>query len=329
MNRSVCRSVDRSRYSLHTGAISSMLSQGPVCNRVRGYGGARRLAVLWAGVLVLGLLLTLAASSASAQGKTILIFAPHPDDEALCCAGVISAARANGDTVKVVVVTNGDAVGGTATGFTREAESVSAMNLLGLAESDVIFFGYGDTALKQLRDSASPTTVYTSAAGQTQTYASYGLGFVDYHLFLNGVHGPYNRQTILADFKAAIQNIQPDEIYTVSIMDKHTDHTATYGFVAEALIVLQSQGLAKVPRVHEVPIHEPNEGLAPYHWPDPPFTPSQPFPVVPNLDTMTEYRWNQIERIPVPSSMQDLSPTTNLKSRVIARYVSQGGNNLS
>ena len=84
-------------------------------------GGARLWALVWAGVLVLGLLLTLAAPSASAQGKTILIVAPHPDDETLCCAGVISAALASGNTVKVVVVTNGDAVGGTSTGLTREA----------------------------------------------------------------------------------------------------------------------------------------------------------------------------------------------------------------
>ena len=42
---------------------------------------------------------------------------------------------------------------------------------------------------------------------------------------------------------------------------------------------------------------------------------------------MTEYRWNQIERIPVPPSMQDPSQTTNLKSRLISQYVSQGGNN--
>ena len=63
------------------------------------------------------------------------------------------------------------------------------MNLLGLTESDVIFLGYGDTALKQLFDSASSTTVYTSVAGQTQTYATRGAGLVDYHMYLNGVHG--------------------------------------------------------------------------------------------------------------------------------------------
>ena len=43
--------------------------------------------------------------------KTILVFAPHPDDEALMGAGIIKTALTNGDTVKVVVVCNGDVNG--------------------------------------------------------------------------------------------------------------------------------------------------------------------------------------------------------------------------
>ena len=286
----IVRSADRGGSPLLP-AATSVGAQTPIWESARrSRCAARAWALAWAAVMVVGLLLALAPPSAFAQGKTIMIFAPHPDDEVLCCAGVIQAARANGDTVKVVVVTNGDAIGGTTTGLARQAESVAAMNLLGLAESDIIFFGYGDVTLKLLFDSSSPTTVLTSLAGQTQTYASHGLGFVDYHMFLTGVHGPYNRETILGDFKAAIQNFLPDEIYTTGITDKHTDHAAAYSFLVEALIALQKQGLAKVPRVHETLTHEPNEGGAPYHWPEPAFTPSQPFPVVPYLDTMTEYR---------------------------------------
>ena len=51
------------------------------------------------------------SQTAFAQNKTVVVFAPHPDDEALCCSGVIYAAKAAGNTVKVVVVTNGDFYG--------------------------------------------------------------------------------------------------------------------------------------------------------------------------------------------------------------------------
>jgi len=113
-----------------------------------------------------------------ALAKTRIIFAPHPDDEALMASGIIYSALSKGDVVKVVVMTNGDAFppATTATGITREAETVSGMSVLGLSEQNIIFLGYGDLTLMKLYNSASPTTVFTSTAGQTQTYASRGLG---------------------------------------------------------------------------------------------------------------------------------------------------------
>jgi LmbE family N-acetylglucosaminyl deacetylase len=244
-------------------------------------------------IVIAGLALALSPQTASAQGKTIVILAPHPDDEALCCSGIISAAKARGDTVKVVIVTNGDdytSPASQALGYVRESETVSELDLLGLNESDLIFLGYGDQNLMNLYQSPNPASVFTSLAGQTQTYADRGLGHVDYHTLLNGVPGPYNRQTILGDYKAFIQNLQPDEIYTVSLVDKHPDHSATYSFLAEALIDLQKQGLAKMPRVHETIIHEPYMYYnSSDDWPMPVFTPSQPFSVPTHLASSTQY----------------------------------------
>jgi membrane protein DedA with SNARE-associated domain len=59
--------------------------------------------------------------------KAILVFAPHPDDEALMAAGIITTALTNGDNVKVVVMTNGN-VNGASVGYTREGESVRIPN---------------------------------------------------------------------------------------------------------------------------------------------------------------------------------------------------------
>src|SRR5208282_2049942 len=152
---------------------------------------------------VVGVLL-MVSQVAVAQSKTIVILAPHPDDEALCCAGVIYDAVQQGNTVFVVVTTNGDAYApGTpptpppALGYQREAETVTAMAMLGIPEQNVIFFGYGDQGLQGLYESTSPTTVIPSVAGQTETYANTGLGGMSYHQYIYGAPGPYSRATIV------------------------------------------------------------------------------------------------------------------------------------
>ena len=99
--------------------------------------------------------------------KTLMIFAPHPDDEALMASGIMYSALSRGDTVKVVVMTNGDAGAappGTSLGTTRQGETVTGMSTLGLSEQNIIFLGYGDGMLMQLQNSSFPTAIYTSYA---------------------------------------------------------------------------------------------------------------------------------------------------------------------
>src|ERR1700722_16913490 len=42
------------------------------------------------------------------RSDRVLVIAPHPDDESLCCAGILQRARANGAAVAVVWITAGD-----------------------------------------------------------------------------------------------------------------------------------------------------------------------------------------------------------------------------
>src|SRR2546430_10724196 len=111
------------------------------------------------------LILALIGLPQFALAKTILVFAPHPDDESLIAAGRVRAAVLAGDTVKIVVVTNGDAqTGGVDTGLRREGESVAAVQLLGgggLTEQDVIFLGYPHASMLGISNAASPTAVIT------------------------------------------------------------------------------------------------------------------------------------------------------------------------
>jgi len=262
----------------------------------------------------------------------VMMFAPHPDDEALCCSGVIYAAKQAGNTVKVVVVTNGDDYKSPASktnGLTREAETVAAMNGLGLSTQDVIFLGYGDQSLQQLLFSSSATQIYTSLAGQTKTYANTGLGGVSYHQYLTGAAGSYNQQTVLGDIQSALSNFAPTDIYTTGMWDNHPDHRATYAFTAQALIALKKQGLLPSTRIHETWIHSPCQDCdSSFYWPEPVFTPNQTFPV-PEFISQTPYDWTQTENIPVPAAMQDSNQNTNLKWNTIATYHSQTGDDPS
>ena len=107
----------------------------------------------------------------------LMVFSPHPDDESLGAAGLIQRVLETGGSVKVVFMTNGDGfpeaveMGGhisnpTAKDFRqygedRMYESLKALAMLGMKESDVIFLRFPDGGLTALRSkpagSRSPT----------------------------------------------------------------------------------------------------------------------------------------------------------------------------
>src|SRR5690606_24617802 len=95
----------------------------------------------------------------TAAHASILVIAPHPDDDILLAAGVIKRAIGH-EEVTVVFMTNGD-VGGVAQGLLRQGEAVAAqVQQLGNDEDNLIFLGYPDGSLKTLYDS------YTSSSSQ-------------------------------------------------------------------------------------------------------------------------------------------------------------------
>jgi LmbE family N-acetylglucosaminyl deacetylase len=42
------------------------------------------------------------------EGKTILLFTPHPDDDTFCCAGTLARLAKSGNNVRIVIYTNDD-----------------------------------------------------------------------------------------------------------------------------------------------------------------------------------------------------------------------------
>ncbi len=83
-----------------------------------------------------------------------LIVAPHPDDESLGCGGAIALLREFRREVKVLVLSDGTLSHPNSVKFppeklraTREAEMIRALEILGVAETDVEFFRYRDRSV--------------------------------------------------------------------------------------------------------------------------------------------------------------------------------------
>ncbi len=184
-----------------------------------------------------------------AHSHSVLIVAPHPDDETLGCAGVITKALRAGRRVRVVFATNGD-------GFTRAAAVLSgkdaaelepehflavararqqgaldAARVLGLTPDDLVFLGYPDRGLARMPVAgARPFT--QPFTGKNCTY---GLAVPDYHTQTYGKPAPYVRSAALADLVGVIRSTEPAEIYVTDSSDGHVDHREWHHLVREAV----------------------------------------------------------------------------------------------
>lgn len=103
----------------------------------------------------------------------VLIVAPHPDDESIATGGLIQVARMAGAAVRVIVLTDGDAnvwpqrwiekrwridaVARARWGARRREEARDAMRVLGLQQSETVFFGLPDLGLTDLLMRADTT----------------------------------------------------------------------------------------------------------------------------------------------------------------------------
>lgn len=144
----------------------------------------------------------------------ILIFAPHPDDEALATAGVLQRAVAAGATVRVVFATNGDnnpwphrvlerrwkikPVHRMRWAARRAEEALASLATLGIPSGCVEFLGLPD---QQITD-----------------------------LFLRA------RMEVLPRLTAIIKQTRPSLVFAPAPFDLHPDHSALHLFVRNALM---------------------------------------------------------------------------------------------
>ncbi len=195
----------------------------------------------------------------------VMVFAPHPDDEALAAGGLIREALRLGGTARIVVVTNGDSFRLAAEralqkvrlkphdylrfGRLRQDELHAAAAALGLPPDHVIALGFPDKGLAWL---------WLNREHQVFPYRSKATGAraVPY----DGVWeagAPYTAQALIRILAEIMDRYQPDVILAPSRGDLHPDHWATGLFVEAALDRARRDGhpWARSVKVYRYVIH--------------------------------------------------------------------------
>lgn len=197
----------------------------------------------------------------------VLVLAPHPDDEAIACGGIIQEAVAKGIPVKIVFFTYGDnnqwsfilyrkhlvikprAV--RTMGLIRHDEAEKADSILGVPSGNLIFLGYPD--FKTLN-------IWNAAWGNEPSVRSM-LTKVD-HVPYNNAYCPgalYKGEEVLKELKSIILDFKPTKIFLSHPGDHNVDHRALYLFSKVALWDLEKE---LKPEIYPYLVHFKN-------WPKP------------------------------------------------------------
>ena len=164
--------------------------------------------------------------------KSILIVAPHPDDETLGCGGAIAYLRRLNVAVKVLVVSDGTKSHPNSLAYpppvlkkVREQESLAALAVLGVAPKAVTFLG--------MPDGAVPIVAEGVTRGQGDGINKKILEYRD----------------AIALISQYLTNLTPSIIFLPWRKDPHPDHRASWQLFATA-----TQNLTHPPRIIEYPI---------------------------------------------------------------------------
>jgi LmbE family N-acetylglucosaminyl deacetylase len=201
----------------------------------------RKAAVLlaWLGVLP-GLSLG-APDLSFSKADSLLIVSPHPDDESLCCAGLMRRALAQGARVSVVWVTGGDAfeldarlvekrlrpglLGLRKLGEQRIGEAMAAADSLGIPPANRFVLGYPDRGIQRLMLDHFFVPYRSRYTGESS------VGFAS----AVSPRAPYEGRMLDADLRKIIDLTVPTHVFVASPLDAHPDHSASGEFVMRIL----------------------------------------------------------------------------------------------
>jgi LmbE family N-acetylglucosaminyl deacetylase len=165
------------------------------------------------------------------------VVSPHPDDESLCCSGVVQRVLKAGGRVSIVWLTSGD---GSELdllvvekslfikprklrdlALRRMEESREAATILGVQQDHLYFLGYPDRGIFSIITDNYITPYRSKFTDATA---------VPYATALSPGHA-YTGQNLEHDFESVLDRVHPTLVLAPSPRDTHPDHRAT-GIVA-------------------------------------------------------------------------------------------------
>ena len=191
----------------------------------------------------------------------LLILAPHPDDEVLCCGGLLQQAVAMQLPVRVVFFTYGDnnqwsflvyrkrpvLLPGSMRrmGEVRHDEAITAARILGLAPDHLTFLGYPDFGTLSIwHDHWGDRPPFTSMLTRATA--------VPYPDALRP-GAPYKGEEVVRDLTAVLREFRPTKIFVSHPGDHMPDHRSLALFTQIALWDLES--VIGTPEVYPYLIH--------------------------------------------------------------------------
>lgn len=200
---------------------------------------------------------------------SLLVVAPHPDDEALCCAGVIRRVVAAGGRASIVWLTSGDAseldlllierallirperMRDLAARRMREARAAAA--ILGVRPQWQFFLGYPDEGLLSLITDNFTTPYHSRFNGANRV--PYADTFAAGH--------PYTGESLERDFARVLARVRPTLVLAPSPRDAHPDHRAAGILTLQVLSRRRELAAARFWIVHGGALWPSPRGLRP------------------------------------------------------------------
>lgn len=106
------------------------------------------------------------------EGKTILLFTPHPDDDTFCCAGTLALLARRHNNIHIIIYTNDDKgsadpeMNSQRLATIRKAEEEEACRILGIPKQNIHWLQFHDGMLEY----ANPLDLVEEATKIIRTY---------------------------------------------------------------------------------------------------------------------------------------------------------------